>query len=90
MSRANSIRLSKVSAMFLTSRSAIKSLLNVVVIVMFTPSNIKHLWCTCDFATTNRPSQVLLLETGVDNYCKVLYNGEYWYAEEKDIYGEAV
>ena len=40
--------------------------------------------------TTDRPSQVLLLETGVDNYCKVLYNGEYWYAEEKDIYGEAV
>ena len=40
--------------------------------------------------TTDRPNQVLLLETGVDNYCKVLYNGEYWYAEEKDIYGEAV
>ena len=38
---------------------------------------------------TDKPSQVLLLETGVDNYCKVLYNGEYWFAEEKDIYGEA-
>jgi len=40
--------------------------------------------------TTDKPSQVLLLETGFDNYCKVLYNGDYWYAEEKDIYGDAV
>ena len=36
---------------------------------------------------TDKPNQVLLLETGVDNYCKVLYNGEYWYAKEKDVYG---
>jgi len=38
--------------------------------------------------TTNKPSQVLLLEKRLDNYCKILYNGEYWYAEERDIYGE--
>ena len=37
---------------------------------------------------TDKPSQVLLLEEGFDNYCKVLYNGEYWFAEEKDIYGD--
>lgn len=37
---------------------------------------------------TDKPSQVLLLEQTFDNYCKVLYNGEYWYAEERDIYGE--
>jgi hypothetical protein len=36
---------------------------------------------------TNRPSRVLLMDS-YESYCKVLYNGEYWFAEEKDIYGD--
>tara|TARA_Y100000034_G_C6849099_1_gene385010 strand:+ start:794 stop:1021 length:228 start_codon:yes stop_codon:yes gene_type:complete len=36
---------------------------------------------------TNKPSRVLLVEPS-ESYCKVLYNGEYWFAEEKDIYGD--
>ena len=67
--------------------------------LVFIPSSVRLLQfsenaiCMPVFITnhlmTDKPSQVLLLETGVDNYCKVLYNGEYWFAEEKDIYGEA-
>ena len=35
--------------------------------------------------TTSKPSRVVLMET-FDNYHKIYYNGEYWFAEQKDIY----
>lgn len=67
--------------------------------LVFLPSSVRLIQFSDDEAqglpifinkhvVTNKPSQVLLLEAGLDNYCKVLYNGEYWFAEEGDIYGE--
>ena len=36
---------------------------------------------------TSKPTRVLLMDS-CESYCKVLYNGEYWFAEEGDIYGD--
>jgi len=35
---------------------------------------------------THKPSRVLLMES-CDDYYKILYDGEYWFANKKDIYG---
>jgi len=35
--------------------------------------------------TTNKPNRVLLMGS-LDNYCKVYYNGEYWFANKEDVY----
>jgi len=37
--------------------------------------------------TTNKPSNALLLDSH-EKYCKILYNGEYWFANKEDIYEE--
>jgi len=35
---------------------------------------------------TSKPSHALLLDS-INNYCKIYYNGECWFASEEDIYG---
>jgi len=34
---------------------------------------------------TSKPSRALLMDS-IDDYCKIYYNGEYWFAKEQDIY----
>tara|TARA_Y100000034_G_C6658745_1_gene288706 strand:+ start:169 stop:411 length:243 start_codon:yes stop_codon:yes gene_type:complete len=36
--------------------------------------------------TTIRPRHALLMDNSLDTYCKVYYNGEYWFACKSDIY----
>ena len=36
--------------------------------------------------TTRKPSHALLMEISLDNYFKVYYNGEYWFANKSDVY----
>jgi len=36
--------------------------------------------------TTNKPSHVLLMDNSLDNYCKIYYDGECWFADEADVY----
>ena len=35
--------------------------------------------------TTNKPNRVLLMDS-VDKYCKIYYDGEYWFADKSDVY----
>ena len=37
-------------------------------------------------STTSKPSHALLMDNSLDNYCKVYYNGEYWFADKSDVY----
>ena len=37
------------------------------------------------FLSTTKPRQALLVKQS-DLYCKVLYDGEYWFVESRDIY----
>ena len=37
------------------------------------------------FLSTTKPKRALLVEQS-NSYCKILYEGEYWFVESRDIY----
>tara|TARA_Y100000310_G_scaffold74681_1_gene70922 strand:+ start:7248 stop:7490 length:243 start_codon:yes stop_codon:yes gene_type:complete len=37
--------------------------------------------------TTRKPNHVILMDS-FDKYCKIYYNGEYWFADKEDVYGD--
>jgi len=67
--------------------------------LVFVPSSVRLVQFNCDDQTsvglplfiqkhtiTNKPSHAVLMGNSFDNYCKVYYNGEYWFADIKDVY----